>query len=49
MFTYKHGKALCWDCVFVDTFASTHVNKSALRAGSAGNKAETVKKAIIDP
>ena len=45
MFAYKHGKALCWDCTCVDTFASTHVNESAVRAGSAANAAETVKRA----
>ena len=44
MFAYKHGKALCWDCTCVDTFASTHVNESAVRAGSAANAAETVKR-----
>ena len=45
MFAYKHGKALCWDCTCVDTFASTHVNESVVRAGSAANAAETVKRA----
>ena len=43
MFAYKHGKALCWGCTCVDTFASTHVNGSAVRAGSAANAGETVK------
>ena len=44
MFSYKHGKALCWDCTCVDTFASTHVNESVVRTGSAANVAETVKR-----
>ena len=34
MFAYKHGKALRWDCTYVGTFASTHVNESAVRFGS---------------
>ena len=30
MSAYNYGKALCWDCTCVDTFASTHVNESAV-------------------
>ena len=44
MFEYKHGKPLCWDCTCADTFASTHVNESSVRAGSTANAAETVKR-----
>ena len=44
IFAYKHGKLLCWDCTCVDTFASTHVNESAVRVGLAANAAETVKR-----
>ena len=43
MFAYIHGKALCWDCTCVDTFASTHVNESPVRAGAAANAPEVVK------
>ena len=43
MFAYKHGKALCWDCTYVDTFECAYVNESAVRAGSAANAAETLK------
>ena len=43
-FSYKHGKALCWDSSCVYTFASTLVNEGAVRAGSAANAAETVKR-----
>ena len=44
MFAYNHGKTLCLDCTYVNTFASTHVNESAARAGSAADAAETVKR-----
>ena len=44
MFAYKNRKDPCWDCTCVDTFASKHVNESAVRAGSAANAAETVKR-----
>ena len=46
MFACKHGKALCWECTCVDTFASTHVNESDVRTGSATNAARTVKRII---
>ena len=44
MFAYEHGKTLCLDCTCVDNFASTHINESAVRAGSAANATETVKR-----
>ena len=40
----KHGKSLNWDCVYVDAFESTVVNKSAVRADSAANSADTFKR-----
>ena len=43
-FAYKHEKALCRDYTCVDTFTSTHVNESAVRAGSASNAVGTVKR-----
>ena len=44
MFAYKHVKPLRCVCTFVNTFASTHINISVLRAGSAANAAETLKR-----
>ena len=40
------GKALCWECTCVATFASIHVNESAVQAGSVANSFETLKRTI---
>ena len=44
MFACKLRKPLCWDYTCTDIFASIHVNKSAVRAGSATNTTEIVKR-----
>ena len=33
-----------WDCTCVDTFAGVHLNKSAMKAGTAANIAEESKR-----
>ena len=42
MLVYANGKPLCWDRAYVDIFASTYVNESAVRVGSAGIVAATI-------
>lgn len=44
IFPYKEGRSLCWDCTCVDTFAQSHLNKSAVAAGSAAGEAELKKR-----
>src|SRR6266536_1633438 len=40
---WSHGKTLIWDATCPDTFAASHVAGSAIAAGSAADKAETLK------
>ena len=42
----RDGKPLCWDCTGVDSFTSTHLIESVVKASSAANAAETVKRTI---
>jgi len=44
VFPYRNGKSLIWDCTCVDTFAETHLNDSAVEAGSAAGAAEIRKR-----
>ena len=44
VFPYRNGKSLIWDCTCVDTFAETHLNDSAVKAGSAARAAEYRKR-----
>ena len=44
VFPYRNGKSLVWDCTCVDTFAETHLNDSAVDAGSAAGAAEYRKR-----
>ena len=44
VFPYSNGRCLCWDATCVDTYAESHVNDSAVSAGSAAKKAEENKR-----
>ena len=44
VFPYANGRCLCWDSTCTDTFAVTHVNGSAVLAGSAAGAAEVTKR-----
>ena len=44
VFPFSNGKCLCWDATCVDTFASTHLNDSALVPGGAAKLAEERKR-----
>ena len=43
VFPFSGGKSLCWDATCRDTFAKTAVAESAIRPGSAAEKAEESK------
>ena len=43
VFPFSKGKCLCWDATCVDTFAASHIYRSAVSAGSAAREAEVKK------
>ena len=43
VFPFSQGRSLVWDCTCVDTFAGSHLAKSATGAGSIANEAEDRK------
>ena len=44
VFSFKRGRCLVWDCTCADTFAETHLNRSAVEAGVAATGAEERKR-----
>lgn len=43
VFPFYRGRSLIWDCTCVDTFAESHLNGSAVEAGTAATGAEARK------
>jgi hypothetical protein len=44
VFPFSRGRCLCWDATCVDTYAESHLNSSAVSAGSAARGAEVFKR-----
>ena len=44
VFSSSGGRSLVWDCTCIDTFATVHLNRSAMEAGTAANCAEERKR-----
>ena len=44
VFPFSGGRSLVWDCTCVDTFATVHLNRSAMEAGTAANSVEERKR-----
>lgn len=44
VFPFSRGRSLVWDCTCVDTYAESHLNQSAVEAGSAARAAEDRKR-----
>ena len=40
VFPFSEGRNLVWGCTCVDTFAGVHLNRSAMKAGTAANSTE---------
>ena len=47
VFPFSGGRSLVWDCICVDTFAGVHMNRSAMKAGTAANSADERKRRTI--
>ena len=40
VFSFSGGRSLVWDCMCVDNFVELHLNRSAMEASTAANRAE---------